>query len=120
MPKTIMTVDDSASMRQMVGYTLRGAGYEVVEAVDGQDALDKMQGTIHMVITDLYMPRMTGIELIRSVRGLAAYKYIPLILLTTESLEDRKKDGKAAGATGWIVKPFSPEQLLAVVKKVLG
>jgi len=118
--KTILTVDDSASMRQMVSFTLKGAGYEVVEAVDGQDALERLQGAVHMVITDLHMPRMNGIELIKAVRAMPTYKYIPLVLLTTESLEDRKKEGRAAGATGWIVKPFSPEQLLAVVKKVLG
>jgi len=118
--KTILTVDDSASMRQMVSFTLKGAGYEVVEAVDGSDALERLKGAVHMVITDLHMPRMNGIELIKAVRAMPAYKYIPMVLLTTESLEDRKKEGRAAGATGWIVKPFSPEQLLAVVKKVLG
>ena len=120
MAKTIMTVDDSTSVRQMVGFTLRGAGYGVVEAVDGQDALTHLQGPVHLVITDLNMPRMDGIELIRNIRGMAAYKYIPVIMLTTESQESKKQAGKAAGATGWIVKPFTAQQLLAVVKKVLG
>jgi len=120
MSKLIMTVDDSASIRQMVGFTLRNAGYEVVEAKDGKDAVSKLSGPIKMVITDLNMPNMDGIELIRQIRANPAYKFIPVIMLTTESQATRKQEGKAAGATGWIVKPFQPEQLLAVVKKVLG
>jgi len=121
MSKIIMTVDDSASVRQMVSFTLKDAGYGVVEAVDGVDALSKLNGTpIHMMITDLNMPNMDGIELIRNVRANPAYKFIPIILLTTESQSEKKQEGKAAGATGWIVKPFKPEQLLAVIKKVLG
>lgn len=121
MGKIIMTVDDSASVRQMVGFTLRDAGYEVLEASDGRDALAKLNGkTVHMVVTDLNMPNLDGIGLIRSLRGEAAYKFIPIIMLTTESQIEKKQEGKAAGATGWIVKPFKPEQLLAVVKKVLG
>ncbi len=120
MAKIILTADDSASVRQMVGFALRGAGYQVIEAVDGQDAVDRLQGPVHMVITDLNMPRMDGIELIRRVRGIAAYKYIPVLMLTTESQDSKKQAGKAAGATGWIVKPFGVEQLLGVVKKVLG
>jgi two-component system, chemotaxis family, chemotaxis protein CheY len=121
MGKIIMTVDDSASVRQMVTFTLRDAGYEVLEASDGRDALAKLNGrTVQMVITDLNMPNLDGIGLIRSLRGEAAYKFIPIIMLTTESQMEKKQEGKAAGATGWIVKPFKPEQLLAVVKKVLG
>jgi two-component system chemotaxis response regulator CheY len=120
MAKTILTVDDSASVRQLVGFTLRGAGYDVVEAVDGEDALARLKGTIHLVITDLNMPRMDGIELVRRIRSSPAYKYVPVIMLTTESQESRKQAGKAAGATGWIVKPFGAEQLLAVLKRVLG
>ncbi|MFZ2448103.1 MAG: response regulator [Syntrophobacteraceae bacterium] len=121
MSKTIMAVDDSASVRQMVSFTLRNAGYEVVEAVDGVDALSKLKAaSIHMLVTDLNMPNMDGIELIRNVRGGASCKFVPIIMLTTESQADKKMEGKAAGATGWIVKPFKPEQLLAVVKKVLG
>ena len=119
MGKKILTVDDSASMRQMVTFTLTGAGYDVVEAVDGKDALGKIPSTdIGMIITDLNMPNMDGIELIRSVRGMAGLKFVPIILLTTESQDEKKKEGKDAGATGWIVKPFKPEQLVAVVKKV--
>lgn len=117
----IGTVDDSSSVRQMVSLTLKGAGYEVVEAVDGADALNKFKsGQVDMVITDLNMPNMDGIELIRGLRALPSYKFIPIIMLTTESQATRKQEGKDAGATGWIVKPFKPEQLLGVVKKVLG
>ncbi|MFZ5452542.1 MAG: response regulator [Thermodesulfobacteriota bacterium] len=121
MSKVIMTVDDSASVRQMVSFTLKAAGYEVITAVDGKDALGKLNGdTIHLVITDLNMPNLDGIGLIQQLRGNAKYKFLPIIMLTTESQAEKKQAGKAAGATGWIVKPFSPEQLVAVVKKVLG
>ncbi|AAS96071.1 response regulator [Nitratidesulfovibrio vulgaris] len=120
MSKLIMSVDDSASIRQMVGFTLRNAGYEVIEASDGKDALGKLSGPVKMVITDLNMPNMDGIELIRRIRATPAYKFIPVVMLTTESQAARKQEGKAAGATGWIVKPFKPEQLLAVVQKLLG
>jgi two-component system chemotaxis response regulator CheY len=120
MSAIIMTVDDSASVRQMVCFTLRQAGYQVKEAVDGRDALNKLNGdTVQMVITDLNMPNMDGIELIRQLRALPTCKYIPIIMLTTESQPERKLAGKSAGATGWIVKPFNPEQLVAVVKKVI-
>lgn len=116
-----MTVDDSASIRQMVSFTLKQAGYDVVEAVDGVDALDKLRkNPVNMLVTDLNMPNMDGIELIRQVRKEPKYKFVPIIMLTTESQSSKKQEGKAAGATGWIVKPFNPEQLLAVVKKVLG
>jgi two-component system chemotaxis response regulator CheY len=121
MGKTIMTVDDSASIRQMVGFTLKGAGYDVVEAVDGRDALSKANNSsVHMVITDLNMPNLDGIGLIGELRKKPAYKFIPIVMLTTESQDAKKQEGKAAGATGWIVKPFKAEQLLAVVRKVLG
>ena len=121
MGKTIMTVDDSTSIRQIVRFTLKDAGYEVVEAVDGRDALAKLKGnTVHMVITDLNMPNLDGIGLIRGLRSSADHRFIPIVMLTTESQDSKKQEGKAAGATGWIVKPFKPEQLLAVVKKVLG
>jgi two-component system chemotaxis response regulator CheY len=116
-----MTVDDSASVRQMVSFTLKGAGYEVVEACDGSDALASLNGkTINMIITDLNMPNLDGIGLIKGVRCHASYKFIPIIMLTTESQDSKKQEGKSAGATGWIVKPFKPEQLLAVIKRVLG
>lgn len=120
MAKTIMTVDDSASVRQMVKFTLSDAGYSVIEAVDGQDALAKLTTGVNLVITDLNMPNLDGIGLIRSLRANPACKGIPILMLTTESQEARKQEGKAAGATGWIVKPFTTQQLLAVVKKLLG
>lgn len=120
MSKTILTVDDSASVRQMVKFTLSEAGYSVIEAVDGEDALRKLNCPIHLVITDLNMPNLDGIGLIRKVRGNPACKGLPILMLTTESQESRKQEGKAAGATGWIVKPFTTQQLLAVVKRVLG
>jgi len=121
MTKTIMTVDDSASVRQMVSFTLKEAGYGVIEAIDGLDAISKINGqTLHLIITDMNMPNMDGIELIKNIRVNKEYKFIPIIMLTTESQSDKKMEGKAAGATGWIVKPFKPEQLLSVIKKVIG
>ncbi len=120
MSKVILTVDDSASVRQLVSFTLSEAGYEVVQAVDGEDALTKLNIPLNLIITDLNMPRMDGIEFICSVRGRPDYRGIPILMLTTESAMGRKQEGKAAGATGWITKPFNPEQLLAVVKKVMG
>ncbi len=121
MSKTILSVDDSASMRQMVKLTLGGAGYEVIEASDGSDALAKAGGGgVHMVLTDLNMPNMDGLSLIRELRKLPAYKGVPIIFLTTESDGSKKSEAKAAGATAWIVKPFQQQQLLDVVRKVLG
>lgn len=118
---SILAVDDSASMRQMVTYTLKGAGYDVVEAVDGVDALNKAKAKkVDLVLTDVNMPNMDGITLIKQLRGLANYKFTPMLMLTTESAGDKKKEGKEAGATGWIVKPFNPDQLLATIKKVMG
>ncbi len=118
---SILAVDDSASMRQMVSFTLKGAGYTVVEAVDGVDALNKAQAQkFDCVVTDVNMPNKDGITLIKDLRGLADYKFIPMLMLTTESGMDKKQAGKAAGATGWIVKPFNPDQLLKTIKKVLG
>ncbi|HEX7383283.1 MAG TPA: response regulator [Burkholderiaceae bacterium] len=118
---TILTVDDSTSMRQMVSYTLGDAGFEVAEAVDGQDALEQaQQQTFQLVLADVNMPRMDGITLIHALRQLPAYRFTPLLMLTTESAAHRKAEGRAAGATGWIVKPFDPQQLIAVVQRVLG
>ena len=115
-----MTVDDSASLRQMVSFVLRGAGYEVFEAVDGLDALSKLKGQeLHLFLSDINMPKMDGLELTRKLRAMPQYKFVPIILLTTESAAEKKQQGKAAGATAWIVKPFTPDQLLAVVKKVM-
>jgi len=104
----------------MVRFTLAEAGYTVIEAVDGRDALTKLRQPLNLVITDLNMPNLDGIGLIRAVRANPACKGIPILMLTTESQESRKQEGKAAGATGWIVKPFTTQQILAVVKKVLG
>ncbi len=118
---SILAVDDSASMRQMVAFTLKGAGYTVVEAVDGVDALNKAKSQkFDCVVTDVNMPNKDGITLIADLRALPDYKFIPMLMLTTESGVDKKQAGKAAGATGWIVKPFNPEQLLKTIKKVLG
>ena len=121
MIKTIMTVDDSASVRQMVQFTLKEAGYAVLEALDGQDALAKLKNTsVQMVLTDLNMPKLDGIELIKALRALPVFRFIPIVMLTTESQMTKKQEAKLAGATGWIIKPFKPEQLIAVVKRVLG
>jgi two-component system chemotaxis response regulator CheY len=121
MSKTILSVDDSASMRQMVKLALSGAGYQVIEAADGRDGLAKAQAeTVHMVLTDLNMPNMDGLCLIRELRKLPAYKGVPIIFLTTESEDAKKAEAKAAGATAWIVKPFQQDALIGVVKKVLG
>jgi two-component system, chemotaxis family, chemotaxis protein CheY len=118
---SILAVDDSASMRQMVSFTLKGAGYDVIEAVDGEDALGKAKGkAVNLVITDVNMPKMDGIALIKELRKLGTYKFTPILMLTTESASDKKAEGKTAGATGWIVKPFNPDQLLATIKKVIG
>jgi len=120
MGRLIMTVDDSASMREMVRATLVGAGYEVVEAVDGQEALDyARENPCDLVISDVNMPRMDGITLVHELRSLPHYRLTPLLLLTTESSAEKKLEGKRAGATGWIVKPFNPEQLLATMARVL-
>lgn len=116
----IMVVDDSTSVRKMVAFTLENAGYSVIEAENGMDALEKLAGaSVSMFIVDLNMPHVDGFELTRSVRAMDEYKFAPIIMLTTESLEEKKKEGKAAGATGWITKPFKPDQLIGVVEKVM-
>ena len=120
MAKVILTADDSSSIRQMVRFTLSDGGYTVIEAVDGADALQKLTPTVNLLLTDLNMPNLDGIGLIRSVRANPAFKGLPIIMLTTESQDARKQEARAAGATGWIVKPFTPQQMLAVVKRVLG
>ena len=120
MAATILAVDDSASMRQMVSYTLRQAGYAVVEAVDGVEALEYARGnSVNLVLTDVNMPRMDGITLVRELRLLDLYKFVPMLVLTTEAGQDKKMEGKKAGATGWLVKPFNPEKLLATIAKVI-
>ncbi len=121
MAKTVLCVDDFASIRQMVGFTLKSAGYEVVEAVDGMDGLDKAKArSVNLVLTDQNMPRMDGLTLIKNLRALPAYKSVPILMLTTESSEAMKAQGRAAGATGWLVKPFDPQKLIEVVRKVIG
>lgn len=117
----ILAVDDSASMRQMVAFTLKGGGYEVIEACDGVEALALAKEHIcDLVLADVNMPNMDGITLTRELRNLPAYKYTPILVLTTESGADKKNAGKEAGATGWIVKPFNPDQLLNTIKKVMN
>jgi len=119
MSGAVLAVDDSTSMRQLVKGTLKGAGYEVTSAIDGVEALEiaKTRG-FDVVVTDVHMPRMNGIELVRELRALPAYKLTPILVLTTESHPEFRKQGKEVGATGWIIKPFSPEQLLATIKRV--
>ncbi len=121
MAKTILAVDDSSSLRQMVAFSLKAAGYQVVEAVDGQDGLDKARNqVVDLVLTDQNMPRMDGLSLIKQLRGLPEYQKVPILMLTTESSDDMKAKGRAAGANGWLVKPFDPQRLIEVVKKVIG
>ena len=118
--QSILAVDDSASMRQMVAFTLKGAGYNVIEAADGQEALEKARSTrVDLVLTDQNMPRMDGITLVKELRMLQGFAGTPMLILTTESSDAMKAKGKAAGATGWLVKPFDPAKLLAVIKKVI-
>jgi two-component system chemotaxis response regulator CheY len=120
MPKAVLVVDDSTSMRQMVAFTMKEAGFEVIEGSNGQEALSRVQGKpVNLVITDLNMPVMDGMTLIRTLRAQPEFKFTPILMLTTESQQEKKLEGKAAGATGWIVKPFNPEQLLQVVSKVV-
>ena len=121
MSKCILAVDDSASIRQMVAFTLKSSGSDVVEAVDGMDGLEKAKAkTFNLILTDQNMPRMDGLTLIKNLRALAQYKTVPILMLTTESSDAMKVQGKAAGATGWLVKPFDPQKLIEVVKKVIG
>jgi len=118
--KRILTVDDSASIRQMVSFTLRNVGYEVVEAVDGKDGLGKASGEkFDLIVTDLNMPNMDGTQMIAAVRKLPACAFVPILMLTTESQAGKKDEARKAGATGWIVKPFNAEQLIAVVQKLV-
>ncbi len=120
MAKTIMVVDDSASLRQVVGIALKGAGYDVIEGCDGKDALAKMTGQkIHLIISDVNMPNMDGITFVKHVKQHPNYKFTPVIMLTTESQESKKAEGQAAGAKAWVVKPFKPEQMLGAVQKLV-
>ncbi len=120
MAKTIMTIDDSASIRQVVGITLKKAGYEVLEANDGKDALGKLKGQkVHLILCDVNMPNMDGITFLKEIRQVPAYKFTPVIMLTTESQAAKKEEGRAAGAKAWVVKPFKPEQMLAAIEKLV-
>ena len=120
MAKTILVVDDSLSMRQVVGMALKGGGYEVIDACDGKDALAKLSGQkIHLVISDVNMPNMDGITFVRELKKIAAYKFMPVIMLTTEGSDEKKKAGQDAGVRAWVVKPFQPAQLLLAVSKLV-
>lgn len=120
MAKTILVVDDSASLRQVVGIALKGAGYDVIEASDGKDALSKLDGQkIHLIISDVNMPNMDGISFVKAAKEMPAYKFTPVIMLTTEAGEDKKAAGQAAGAKAWVVKPFQPQQMLTAVSKLI-
>ena len=120
MGKTVLIVDDSASIRQVVSITLKGAGYDVVEAVDGKDGLTKLNGQkIHLIISDVNMPNMDGISFVKEAKKMPDYRFTPVIMLTTEGSEDMKREGQAAGAKAWVVKPFQPAQMLAAVAKLV-
>lgn len=120
MAKTIMIVDDSASLRQVVGIALKGAGYDVLEGCDGKDALSKLTGQkVHLIISDVNMPNMDGITFVKSLKQMPNYKFTPVIMLTTESQEEKKQQGQAAGAKAWVVKPFKPDILLGAVQKLV-
>lgn len=122
MSKCVLVVDDSETVRQVLQLTLSNAGFDVIEAEDGDDALEKLASApaVDMLITDLNMPNMDGLELIQKIREDGKHRFTPIVMLTTESSEEKKRAGREAGASGWIVKPFKPEQLLKVVKMVLG
>jgi two-component system chemotaxis response regulator CheY len=120
MAKTILIVDDSASLRQVVAIALKGAGYDVIEGCDGKDALTKLNGQkIHLIISDVNMPNMDGISFVKAAKQLPAYKFTPVIMLTTEAGDAMKAQGQAAGAKAWVVKPFQPAQMLAAVSKLI-
>ncbi|VXC96630.1 Two-component system response regulator [Pseudomonas sp. 8Z] len=120
MGKTVLIVDDSASIRQVVSITLKGAGYDVIEGCDGKDALKKLDGRkVHLIISDVNMPNMDGITFVKNVKQLPAYKFTPVIMLTTEAGEAKKEEGRAAGAKAWVVKPFQPAQMLTAVSKLI-
>jgi two-component system chemotaxis response regulator CheY len=118
---SILAVDDSTSLRQMVAFTLKSSGFDVVEAIDGVDALEKLRDrSVDLVLTDQNMPRMDGLTLVRQLRSIPQYSKTPILILTTESSDEMKQAGRAAGATGWLVKPFDPKRLIEVIGKVLG
>ena len=117
--KCVLIVDDSSSVRQVVAMSLRGAGYDVIEGVDGKDGLAKLTGQkVHLIISDVNMPNLDGISMVKKIKEMPAYKFTPIVMLTTESQEEKKRQGQAAGAKAWMVKPFRPDQLLGVVQKL--
>lgn len=121
MGKTVLVVDDSASVRQVVSIALKGAGYDVIQGSDGKDALKQLDGRrIHLIISDVNMPNMDGITFVTEAKKLPAYKFTPIIMLTTESQEDKKRQAQAAGAKAWVTKPFQPDQMLAAVSKLIA
>lgn len=120
MSKTILIVDDSDSLREVVGIALKNAGYEVIEGADGQEGLNQLDGKkIHLIISDVNMPNMNGIEMVKKIKDMSAYKFTPIIMLTTESGEGLKDEGRSAGVKAWMVKPFKPEQMLDAVSKLI-
>lgn len=120
MAKTILIVDDSASLRQVVAISLKGAGYDVIEACDGKDAMSKLDGRkVHLVVSDVNMPNMDGITFVKQMKAKADYKFTPVIMLTTEAGDAKKAEGQAAGAKAWVVKPFQPAQMLTAVSKLV-
>ncbi|MEW6445098.1 MAG: response regulator [Pseudomonadota bacterium] len=120
MSKTILIVDDSASLRQVVAIALKGAGYDVIEASDGRDGLSKLDGRkVHLIISDVNMPNMDGISMVKEIKNNPSYKFTPIIMLTTEAGDDMKQKGKDAGVRAWVVKPFKPEQMLDAVSKLI-
>ncbi|MBU2760042.1 response regulator [Acidithiobacillus sulfurivorans] len=121
MAKTVLVVDDSASLRQVVGIALKGAGYNVIEACDGVDGLAKLAATdkVHLIISDVNMPNMDGIQFVKTLKQKPEYKFTPVIMLTTEAEEEKKREGQAAGAKAWVIKPFQPQQMLAAVSKLI-
>jgi two-component system chemotaxis response regulator CheY len=120
MAKTILIVDDSASVRSVVGIALRGAGYDVLEGRDGKDALARLTGQkVHLIISDVNMPNMDGITFLKTVKAMPAYRFTPVIMLTTENQEAKKREGQLAGAKAWVVKPFQPPTLLSAVEKLV-
>lgn len=120
MSKTILIVDDSDSLREVVGIALKGAGYEVIEGADGQEGLNQLDGKkVHLIISDVNMPNMDGIEMVKKIKELDTYKFTPIIMLTTESGENMKDEGRGAGVKAWMVKPFKPEQMLDAVSKLI-
>lgn len=121
MSKNVLVVDDSASIRQVVGIALKGAGYQVLEACDGTDALNKLDGArVHLIISDVNMPKMDGISLLKALKSRPDTRFTPVIMLTTESEADKKAQGRAAGAKAWVVKPFQPQQMLTAVSKLIA